>query len=48
MLSQDQLPNGEQHLKDMVAWCRKWDNVYGYNARDLYPELTEILDQYGY
>ena len=48
MLSQDQLPDSEQHLKDMVAWCRKWDNVYGYNARELYPELTEILDQYGY
>jgi hypothetical protein len=48
MLQQDQLPNGDQHLKDMVAWCRKWDNLYGYDARDLYPELTEILDQYGY
>jgi sulfatase maturation enzyme AslB (radical SAM superfamily) len=48
MLQQDQLPNSDQHLKDMVVWCRKWDNLYGYNARDLYPELTEILDQYGY
>jgi hypothetical protein len=48
MLQQDQLANSNQHLKEMVAWCRKWDNVYGYNARDLYPELTEILDQYGY
>jgi sulfatase maturation enzyme AslB (radical SAM superfamily) len=48
MLSQDQLPDSEQHLKDMVAWCQKWDNVYGYNARELYPELTEILNQYGY
>lgn len=48
MLQQDQLPNSDQHLKEMVAWCRKWDNLYGYNARDLYPELTEILDQYGY
>jgi sulfatase maturation enzyme AslB (radical SAM superfamily) len=48
MLQQDQLPNSDQCLKEMVAWCRKWDDVYGYNARDLYPELTEILDQYGY
>jgi len=48
MLQQDQLPNSDQHLKEMVAWCQKWDNVYGYNARELYPELTEILDQYGY
>jgi len=48
MLQQDQLANSDQHLKEMVAWCRKWDDVYEYNARDLYPELTEILDQYGY
>jgi predicted esterase YcpF (UPF0227 family) len=48
MLSQDQLPDSDQHLKDMVAWCQKWDRVYGYDARELYPELTEILDQYGY
>ena len=48
MLQQDQLPNSDQHLKELVKWCKKWDNVYGYNARDLYPELTEILDQYGY
>jgi uncharacterized Fe-S cluster-containing radical SAM superfamily protein len=48
MLQQEQLPNSDQLLKEMVAWCRKWDDVYGYNARDLYPELTEILDQYGY
>jgi sulfatase maturation enzyme AslB (radical SAM superfamily) len=48
MLSQDQLPNSDQHLKEMVAQCRRWDNVYGYDARVLYPELTEILDQYGY
>lgn len=48
MLSQDQLPHSDQHLKDMVVWCQKWDRVYGYDARELYPELTEILDQYGY
>ena len=48
ILTQDQLPNSEQHLKDMVAWCRRWDNLYGYNARSLYPELTDILDLHGY
>jgi hypothetical protein len=48
ILTQDQLPNSEQHLKDMVAHCRRWDNVYGYDARTLYPELIDILDQHGY
>ena len=32
----------------MVDHCRKWDQVYGYNARALYPELTEIWNQHGY
>lgn len=48
MLSQDQLPDSDQHLKDMVAWCQKWDRVYGYNACELYPEFQEILDCYDY
>jgi molybdenum cofactor biosynthesis enzyme MoaA len=32
----------------LVNHCKKWDTVYGYNARMLYPELTQIWDQYGY
>ena len=48
MLSQDQLPDSDQHLKNMVAWCQKWDRVYGYNACELYPEFQEILDCYDY
>lgn len=48
ILTRDQLPNSEQNLKDLVAWCRRWDTVYGYDARVLYPELSGILDQYGY
>lgn len=48
LLTKDQMSNSDQHLKDMVAWCRRWDNVYGYDARTLYPELIDILDQHGY
>lgn len=40
--------NSNELLKEMVKWCRRWDDVYGYNARELYPELTEIFDQHGY
>ena len=32
----------------MVEHCKKWDQVYGYDARALYPELTEIWSQHGY
>jgi uncharacterized Fe-S cluster-containing radical SAM superfamily protein len=35
-------------LKEMVAWCKRWDTVHDYNARDLYPEFREILKQHGY
>lgn len=48
VLSQSE-PNavGELH-RLMVEHCKKWDQVYGYNARELYPELTDIWDQHGY
>jgi sulfatase maturation enzyme AslB (radical SAM superfamily) len=48
MLSRDQLPDSDQELKKLIEHCQKWDRVYGYDARALYSELTEILDQYGY
>ena len=35
-------------IKKLVDHCRKWDDIYGYDARVSYPELTEILDQHGY
>ena len=40
--------DSEQQLQFMVDHCRKWDQVYGYNAREMYPELIEIWNQYGY
>jgi hypothetical protein len=40
--------NSQQLLHDMVQWCRRWDNVYGYNALELYPELSEIFVNNGY
>ena len=48
ILSSPQLHNSDQLLKEMVVWCQRWDNVYGYNARELYPEFSEILDRYEY
>jgi sulfatase maturation enzyme AslB (radical SAM superfamily) len=48
LLARDQMINSDQHLKDMVEFCRRWDTVYGYDARKLYPELIDILDQHGY
>jgi len=42
-------PNNVGELRQlMVDHCKKWDQVYGYNARELYPELTEVWNQHGY
>jgi hypothetical protein len=38
----------EKELEAMVRHCERWDRVYGYDARILYPEFQEILDRYGY
>lgn len=41
-------PEIKDKLEPLVTHMKRWDQVYGYNARDLYPELTDILDQHGY
>jgi len=40
--------DSEQQLEAMVRHCERWDRVYGYDARTLYPEFQEILDRYDY
>jgi hypothetical protein len=48
MLLKDQPTDVEYQHQLLVSHCKKWDTVYQYDARELYPELTEIWDQYGY
>ena len=40
--------DSDEQLAELVRHCERWDGVYGYNARALYPEFNSILDQYGY
>jgi hypothetical protein len=40
--------DSKQQLADMVRHCKRWDKVYGYDARVLYPEFGRILEQHGY
>jgi pyruvate-formate lyase-activating enzyme len=40
--------DSDEQLEKLVRHCERWDRVYGYDARKLYPEFAEILDQYGY
>ena len=48
VLSQPEPDDVGELRQRMVEHCRKWDQVYGYDARALYPELTDVWDQHGY
>jgi uncharacterized Fe-S cluster-containing radical SAM superfamily protein len=40
---------GNSHTLELtVNNMKRWDEVYGFDARELYPELVRGLDQYGY
>jgi MoaA/NifB/PqqE/SkfB family radical SAM enzyme len=48
ILKSKQPPNAYELLCNMVAHCRRWDTVYGYDARTLYPELEAVWNNHGY
>lgn len=48
ILKRDRPSNADELLNNMVAHCRRWDAVYGYDARILYPELEAVWDKHGY
>jgi hypothetical protein len=43
-----QAPDQTHLLPALVAHCQKWDQVYKYNAWELYPEWQNFLEQHGY
>jgi pyruvate-formate lyase-activating enzyme len=46
---QTSTPNdSEQQLELMVRHCEKWDQEYGLDARQLYPEFFNLLKKYEY
>jgi pyruvate-formate lyase-activating enzyme len=48
LLATDTPQDSDQQLRQMVSWCRRWDDVYDFDARSLYPEFAAMLDRYGY
>lgn len=48
LLTGPRLYNSDQLLAQMIKHCQRWDSVYGYNARELYPEFKEIFDEHNY
>lgn len=48
VLKANQPHDSQQRLAELVSWCRRWDDIHGYDARRLYPEFQDILDEHGY
>jgi hypothetical protein len=48
ILSSPQPADADLLLTEMVRQSKRWDQIYGYNARSLYPEFEDIFDQHGY
>ena len=38
----------EDNIKELVYWCKRWDIVYKFDAKSLYPEFKEIFERYDY
>jgi ABC-type lipoprotein export system ATPase subunit len=41
-------PTANANLQTTTEWCKQWDQEYGFNAKELYPELAEALGNHGY
>ena len=37
-----------QLYSELAAHCQRWDQLYKYDAKQLYPELTLVWEQHGY
>jgi hypothetical protein len=48
LLDEKSPTDADMLLTQLVDWCRRWDNVHGYNAIELYPELSQEFVNRGY
>lgn len=48
LLKQETPPDYKEQLKKMVEHCKKWDQIYAYNAVELFTELKDIFIENGY
>lgn len=48
LLKQDTPRDYKEQLKKMVEHCKKWDQIYDYNAVELFTELKDIFIENGY
>ena len=45
MMMRNSLISPERELGDLVSWCKRWDEVYGFNILKLYPEFEEFYEK---
>ncbi len=48
ILQAPQMAHSDRLIADMISWCKKWDRVHGYDARQLYPEWQDLLNEHNY
>jgi MoaA/NifB/PqqE/SkfB family radical SAM enzyme len=48
LLSAPRLDNADKLVDELVTWCKRWDQVHGYDALKLYPELYKEFVDRGY
>ena len=48
VLHSEDAEDSDSALAQLISHCGRWDQIYALNARELYPEWTNILDRYGY
>lgn len=48
LLTAPRFTDGDVLLDELAPFCRRWDNVHGYDAVSLYPELAEEFKKRGY
>jgi len=48
LLNSAPLEQHKQLQQQLVEHCKKWDKIYQYDARSLYPELHALWDHYDY
>ena len=48
MLSAPDTFNQKTLLLELCRHIQSWDQIYGYNAKQVYPELAELLTEHGY
>ena len=42
------LKNMQYSIPELAATCKQWDTIYKFDAKTLYPELADVLEENGY